>query len=134
MKTYLILLFSLLMVSCASLKKTGSVDNFDAVYFGSGGGFTGIINTFMIDSEGYVYKANGEEKTEIKRLKYKTLKRISKQIEKINLKEIDSQDTGNMTYFIDLQSGDEQHKVTWSDASDQPELKSLYTCLFETLK
>lgn len=134
MKSFFILLFSVLLMSCSSLKKHGSVNNFDEIYFGSGGGFTGIINTYMINSEGYIYNANDTSRKEVKRIDFKTLKKVSKRFRKLDFSKLDTDDKGNMTYFIDVKTEEGKHKVTWSDQTDAPELKAFFNTLANTLK
>lgn len=133
MKTHLLLVLTLILVSCSSLKKTGSVDNFNAITFGSGGGFTGLTNTYILNSDGNVYKMNAGQQDELKRINYKSLKGISKHLKNIDFQNINSDTKGNMTYFIEVTTTDYQHKVTWSDEASDPVLKEFYAKLVETL-
>ncbi|MFC0877828.1 hypothetical protein ACE01N_14615 [Saccharicrinis sp. FJH2] len=133
MKAHLLLVLVLIMASCSSLKKTGSVNNFEEITFGSGGGFTGLTNTYMLNAEGFVYKMNGEQQEQLKRIDYKSLKGISKHLKKIDFEHIQNDTKGNMTYFIEVVTKDYQNKATWSDASSDPVLKEFYSELVKTL-
>ncbi|MFB6320748.1 hypothetical protein [Saccharicrinis sp. FJH54] len=134
MKNHLLLVFTILLVSCSSLKKTGSVDNFDEITFGSGGGFTGITTTYMLNADGSVYKMNGSQQEDIQRIDYKMLKKISKQLKKMDFESISSDTKGNMTYFIEVTTHDYRHKVTWTDQTADPALSDFYSNLVKTLK
>lgn len=135
MKTSFLLIFALLAIACSTQnKQNGSASKFTEISFGSGGGFTGATNTYLLKANREVFKLNNAEFIKINKISKADFRNVSETINKINFYSLEYSDKGNITYFIEIKSADSQHKITWSDNTETPELKDFYAILVTTLK
>lgn len=135
MKTSFLLLFALLAFGCSTQNKhQASASKFTEISFGSGGGFTGAINTYLLKADREVFKMNNGEYLNINKISKADFRNISETINKINFYSLEYSEKGNITYFIEIKSAESHHKITWSDNTETPELKDFYTILVTTLK
>jgi hypothetical protein len=135
MKTSFVLLFTLLAIACSTQNKQNkSASKITEISFGSGGGFTGATNTYLLKADREVFKMNNGEYLKINKISRADIRNISETINKINFYNLEYSEKGNITYFIEIKSADSQHKITWSDNTETPELKDFYAILVTTLK
>jgi hypothetical protein len=134
MKTSILLLLTILMISCCGEKKQSrSSENFIEISFGSGGGFTGAVNTYLLKSDRKVFKLNKGEQVEINKISKSESKIIVEQIKKTDFFNLKMSEKGNMTYFIEIKSASGTNKVTWADNTQCADLKDFYKALANTL-
>jgi len=106
--------------------------------FGSGGGVTGAVDTYVLLENGQFFHTNSLTK------KVKELESISKQeaqecfikLEELSLSEMDFDHPGNMYYFLEDIQADQTHRVTWgsNDHEISEECKTFYKELRATIK
>ncbi len=103
--------------------------SFDTIYFGKSGGFTNLMEKYALKENGTLYKITEGEEQEINRIKKSQLRKIDKKLNSLNYQTISLEEVGNMTYFIDVKSDDYSNKVTWTNLTDHPDIKELYSAL-----
>ncbi|PKP32690.1 MAG: hypothetical protein CVU00_11540 [Bacteroidetes bacterium HGW-Bacteroidetes-17] len=135
LKITVLICFLFLVISCATKKnRSESANMFTEISFGSGGGFTGASSNYLLKNNGEVYKIVNTIPEKINKISRKEIKKISNHIKKIGFHSLSIDERGNMTYFIDIKSNANIHKVIWTDNSKSPELVELYKILVNTLK
>ena len=104
-----------------------------SVSFGSGGGFTGAVNEYILDGKGILktVKPFSKDTVILKTIEKKVVKNIFKTLESKELKNISLDLPGNMTNFIRFyDKGKEIKSYQWPQGSDTPkELTELYKLL-----
>jgi len=126
----LILLVSSAFYPCCHERKK---EKFQKVIFGSGGGFTGMVTAFELDSKGALVSESN--KSVIKTIKGKQLKEVTKKIDYSNVVNLAFNKPGNFYYFIEVQQKGKTNKVTWTDENKAPEkVIQLYQYLIELTK
>src|SRR3972149_12196093 len=133
MKTLLIMIISILTISCATQKQTKK-ETFDfiEIRFGSGGGFTGQGNQYLIKNNGKVYKNINDSLILLNQINAQYIDSISNQLADMKFDNIKFLENGNMTYHIEVLTHKYENKVTWSDQSQADNLKQLYKTLVKT--
>lgn len=111
------LIFCLLLVNSvpaiAQKKLTKYPKNI--IYFGNGGGFTGVETTYALLESGDIYKKNGfqQQFDYISRLKPNETKQIFSNYEFLGLSAIEFNEPGNTYSFIEFSNPTTKHKLTW---------------------
>jgi hypothetical protein len=104
-----------------------------SVSFGSGGGFTGAVDEFILNGNGALKSIKPFTKDTIllKTLAKKDLKTIFKTLESKSLSKIKLDSPGNMTNFITFsKAGKIVQKYQWSQGTTVPnEINQLFTLL-----
>jgi len=104
-----------------------------SISFGSGGGFTGAYNEFILNGKGNLssIKAFTSDTSLIKKIDNKTLKKIFKALESKAIKNTTLNQSGNMNSFIKFYSNNKLiHSYQWADGAIPPqEIKDLYQTL-----
>jgi len=135
MKPFVLIILTFFAVSCATQKqKTAPTYSFNEITFGSGGGFTGAQKQFLLKNTGEVYKITGDTSALLNKITAPEIDSISKLIQHIDFKNITRNETGNITYHIEVRASDYTKKVTWTDKSSADDLKNLYKKLVKTIK
>ncbi len=134
MKT-LIIILSVLTISCATQKQTKTpTTSFIEIKFGSSGGFTGMANEYLIKQDGQVYKKSSDNLTLINRIENSEIENINNQFVKLYFENLKLNETGNMTYFIEVQTSNYKNIIKWSDQTQNDSIKLFYKSLVKTLK
>lgn len=135
MKTLMIMILSVLTMSCATQKQTKyQTTSFIEIKFGSSGGFTGMTNEYLIKQDGKVYKNSTDNLTLITQIENSEIENIKKQLTEIDFENIKLNEKGNMTYFIEVQTSTYENRITWSDQTQNDSIKQFYKSLVKTLK
>ena len=89
--------------------------------FGSGGGITGLYNTYHLLQNGQLFKAgaNGATK-EIAQLTKKEVKEVFQKAKEIDLISMDYNKPGNFNYFINYTLKDKSAKTQWANQQEAP--------------
>lgn len=133
----LIIIFSFfifLLPSCSSNKKIASTKlSFNTISFGKSGGFTNLKEEYIINNNRSIFKlVNGNEEV-INKVDKPLFSEIDKQIIAMNFFILDIHANGNITYFIEIKKESNSNKVTWTDSTENTEIKELYKTLVSTL-
>lgn len=135
MKAFLLIIVSLFLCSCATQKQAKNCSvGFNEIQFGSGGGFTGASNEFILRQDGSVYKNIGDSLNKLNTIEISEIEQIDKSIASLDFEHLELNETGNMTYFIEIKSQTYSNKVTWTNQTECDSLKQLYKTLIKTLK
>lgn len=141
MKKYLhlslILLACFLSASCQSTQQLEK-DADKVIIFGSGGGFAGQENEYILGNDGSLKMKEKfkSEMTEISSLKRCRVKKLFKQPGVIQFETIDFKHPGNIYYFIRYKYSGGFHEVVWGDTKHPvpPEIKQFYESLISATK
>ncbi len=133
---YIILSFLIVLTIGCVVKKTQKnfTNKFTEITFGNRGGFTGATIKYLLKSNGEVYKIKNVDTLKINQINKKGIQEISSFIESSSFKDRNLNETGNMTYFIEVKAINFNKKVTWGENSQASEIKELYKKLSSTLK
>jgi hypothetical protein len=115
----------LLMYGCATQKNT-EVEK--VIYFGSGGGFTGKVKTFVLSSSGSIYLLESPEKKYKARASKKERKQIFEKAKELKIKIVGYSAPGNIYYFINLGDIRNAPDYIWGNSKESapPEILDLY--------
>jgi len=124
-----ILLAVLIIYSCKSQKiNNQQIDNSNKeetknTFFiiGSGGGFTGKYNHFKVHNSGKVEKLSDETKIyeSYSKIEKYLIANYFKELEALNIGEMDYDHPGNMTFFIQVVYDSKLHTIKWGDIKYQ---------------
>ena len=106
----LAVLFLIILNSCI----TGNIGVKTGIYeiqFGSGGGFTGEVKTYILTADCKLF----EEDKELNKIKSKTTLEIFKEAQAIN--EHSFNEPGNMYSFIEIKTKDKTNRIVWAFGS-----------------
>ena len=106
--------------------------------FGSGGGMSGAVDTYVLLENGQFFHTNsltGEVK-ELESVSKKEAKQCFGKLEELSLSEMDFDHPGNLYYFLEEVEGDESHRITWGANNHEisEECKTFYKELRTTIK
>ncbi len=105
----------------------------DIIYFGKGGGFAGIEQTYALLQSGDLYKKQSiqDQKFQfIKRLKSDETKQVFSNYEFLGLRSIQLNEPGNTYTFIEYADKSGKRKITWGGTDLVPgNLKLFYSIL-----
>lgn len=105
----------------------------DIIYFGKGGGFTGIETTYALLESGDLYKKQtipDQGYQFIKRLKPEETKQVFSNYEFLGLGALQLNDPGNTYTFIEYSNKTSNNKLTWGGTDSLPgNLKLFYSIL-----
>lgn len=101
------------------------------IYFGNGGGFSGLETTYGLMESGDLYKKKnlGDEYTFLTRLKSDDVKQIFLNFEFLGLATMQLNEPGNTYSFIEISNSEKKHKLTWSGQAAPGNLKLFYSIL-----
>jgi hypothetical protein len=134
----LILVITTTAFNTISIKKVINSTDINSISFGSGGGFTGAVTKYQINSKGEVVEIKTLEKTshQLKKINKNELKTINKKINKLSGEQLKFNHPGNLYYFIEFEKDKKKINITWGDpAFNEPkEVKELYEYLNTLIK
>ena len=92
--------------------------SFSGLEFGEGGGFSGIVKTYKINSKGIVSQHNSfnDSTRVLTKLKKKELRTLVQKLETLGIDSLDFYHPGNFYYFLKYNEvGGQEKKVVWGD-------------------
>ncbi len=115
----------LLSVTCLTcLFGCKAVDTPRSFTIGKGGGFTGKYDTYLVKSDGLVYKTNeGQADELIKKIDKKQIALIFKHFDQLNIIEDKFSHPGNMTSFIRYTVDSKSYEIKWGSTNAVPPQK-----------
>lgn len=123
----------IVLFSCINSKKLMDNTKIDRIYFGKRGGFTNIPMEYVMFEKGQLYKIQNDSLQRIRRVSRKQLDEIDSLLNSSNFRELETNDPGNITYFIRVVGKDSVKEVNWSDSTDQGDLFLIYKTLLTTI-
>lgn len=118
----LCLLLAIITVACKTKKYTKNTLPVQQLIFGSGGGFTGEVQTYILLNNGQLFYISSltKDTTEQISIKAQEARKLFKQVSSINLKVNGFRHPGNMYYFIRERKRDTTYSASWGSASFTP--------------
>ncbi|MEO6039220.1 MAG: hypothetical protein ABIQ93_12475 [Saprospiraceae bacterium] len=84
--------------------------------WGSGGGFVGRENTFILLENGQIFKSEGKDKmTELDKTKAGKAKKLFEHAKALDLAKRNFEHPSNLYSFLEYQEGDMVQRITWGD-------------------
>lgn len=101
----------------------------DSLHFGSGGGFTGKVNSYILTRKGQV-TSNKSKKT-LNQLTEQEVDQIFNNYEALGLADMKMKQPGNLYYFVERELNGQKHRLTWGahDFKEPKELKIFHANL-----
>jgi len=134
---YFLFSIILLLGSCQSAKNLGGSSE-KAIIFGNGGGFAGQITEYVLDENGTFLKNDKlkSEVTVLPSLKKAEIKKIFKELEKMQFDTIQFRHPGNTYYFIKSSNSGSTHEVVWGEPDNLPpnQILQFYDLLLSKIK
>jgi hypothetical protein len=132
---FLVLVAGITATGCITRKAQKIPDqSFTIISFGKTGGVTNIPDSYAMTAEGSISRLGKEAPVVIGQASRSMLKKIKRMILETNFMSTDLRETGNMTYFIEIDTPSGTHGVTWAQSTEAPGIKELYQALTETIK
>ena len=112
-----------LAVSSQSKKSFPNEYKRKQILFGTGGGFTGIESTYVLQQNGQLFKAISDTSfQELSVIDKQKTKEYFKQLRELDLDEIDLNAPGNLYYFLEEKKREKSHRLIWgANGADVPE-------------
>lgn len=120
-----------LLAACSSTKDLKEFSK-NQLLFGSGGGYTGEINKYILSYGGQIQKFNSltGETTSLQPIPAKEAKAYFKTFLAHGFDTLEFSSPGNMTYFIGYKNDSTEKKISWGgDQPPKPEIKDFYNSL-----
>jgi len=125
-KLLIALILTLPFLSCKTQKKIYTPETYDReiITFGSGGGFTGKIKKYSILRNGQVFRNSdspngGDASGEMSSLDEAVVDQLFLNFTNLKLVEIQLDDPGNMTNFINYQENGNTHRIRWGGKNEE---------------
>lgn len=129
------MILSVFTMSCATQKQSKNpTTSFIEIQFGSSGGFTGKTSEYVIKQDGQVYKISDDNLNLINLIENSEIENIKKQLSELDFENIQLNEKGNITYFIELHTSTYNNRIKWSDQTQNDSIKLFYKSLVKTLK
>jgi len=104
------------------------------IHFGRTGGFTNIPIEYLLNSKGEVLRLSASNPETVNLLPSKRLRSILRELKRIDFQNIESDDPGNISYFIKVRTRKYENIVRWNDLTPNDTLKNIYKELLTTLR
>lgn len=131
---------SILAFSCSTTQKTNS-NAFSELNIGYGGGATGMMNGYTIDSTGKVFSWSGrfmkDNLTDLITLHNDSLKAISDILNKEGLSKMKYEEPGNLYRMIKIKTANEENHIVWGfnpDSTTEIKLNEIYKKIQSIIK
>lgn len=129
-----ILLIVTIALSCASKKANPSSAKDTQLYFGSGGGFSGISKDFRLSANGHIQQKPSITAAwgDLGKVPNATTKQLFSQVEQLGIAELKHDYPSNRYYYIETR-GDVPNKVMWGNPDHPPaeEIRILHSILMK---
>ncbi|GAB4338457.1 MAG: hypothetical protein OHK0038_17180 [Flammeovirgaceae bacterium] len=109
------------------------------IIFGNGGGFTGLVNRYVLLENGQIFIENNitNESKQLKVLKKKDTKNLFKNIQALQMEKRTLNEVGNTYQFLEFSQKGKSLKYQWQNLKDKPEFEDvdkMYQQLIEKVK
>ena len=123
---------ALFIFICAALllstqSKKAPVTAVETIRFGNGGGFTGILTTYILSPDGKLTRSNdptsGQDISLLKTIDKKLTKRFYAKANKIKDYTFNSPD--NLYFFLEIQTKEKNNKIVWGFDKSKVDAKAI---------
>lgn len=133
-----ILTLFFILSSCNATKFTAENLPETQLIFGNGGGFSGLVNQFLLLENGQLFEKKGGSKSfvALSKVRKKHATTIFNQLDSMAFLTMEIDQPGNIYHFIQLKAPGVDHKLTWgkSDHQADSQVESLYKNLRDLVK
>lgn len=132
MKTIYFIVFAYIFLTSCTVSSELKDFSKNNLIFGSGGGFVGTSNEYIVHYDGVIEEMNSfsKEKIQIITISKKETKTLFQQFLDSGLDTLEYSVPGNMYYFIGYKNDSVTQKITWGGEKEPPsEAKELYNIL-----
>ena len=137
-KNLLCLFLILLVFGCKSTKLAPGQYKQQQLIFGSGGGFAGAYNEYVLLDDGRLYQRNKDKTTltEIKTVNSRLTGQIFENIKTFGLDKLKYEEPQNLYYFLKYKTPQDSNKIVWSGRPENElgAANSIYKLLVEQTK
>lgn len=135
---FFLLITAVVIFSCRSQKVDLDQSDEPKIFFGSGGGFSGISKQYCLLANGHIYKKETlhDEWKRIHKGKSEDAQPYFEMIHELDIRKISVNEPGNHYRYIEHKTDEYRHRVTWGrNPDDVPaEIKDLYKALTMFIK
>jgi len=131
---FILILALLLIPACNNSRAMTNKRVKTEIHFGRTGGFTNIPVEYLINSKGEVLRLLAGNPETVNLITSKRLKSIIRELNRIDFQHIESDDPGNISYFIKVRTREYENIVRWNDLTPNDTLKNIYKELLTTLR
>jgi len=142
---YLMPLFAILVAvlysSCTAKKHLPTEYKKKQLIFGTGGGFTGAVTTYVLQENGQLFQTVSDTSyKEVSVLSKDSTKTYFAQMDTIPISDsLEFTHPGNMYYFLEKKEGyadEKSNRITWGDGKHEPPagIKELHTSLIQIVR
>ena len=129
-----LLIIVVIITACASQKKEESTAQPAYIYFGSGGGFSGLSKDYRLSANGKLEQrpSINAEWGDLGKIPKTTSAQLFDQIDLFDLKNTKHDYPGNRYHYIEV-PGEPNNKITWGNPDNEPakEVKTLHSILMK---
>jgi hypothetical protein len=117
-----------IIAACKSKEKMKRDISAVQITIGQGGGFTGFYTDYIIYGTGKVerYTTRDNKTAEVKPVPVDSVKAWVARMDEIHFNNIELDQPGNMSFYLQLQEPKSSHKVKWGNATPPADLSNLY--------
>ncbi len=136
MVTLSIALLPFVLFSCKTETYTANNLPETQLRFGSGGGFVGTFNEYILLENGQLFKRDQLDGplTELPKVKRKKATALFDQMEQVDFQQMDRNAPGNIYRFMSCQTKTDSNKVTWGSTEKMEVDKKLDSLYQQCLK
>lgn len=98
--------------------KNNTAKGYETILFGSGGGFTGMVKSYRLDSKGIL--VSEKDNQTIRTVSSRKFKEINKKLDEAGALDISFNQPGNFYYFLEVSKNGKTNRITWSDQNKAP--------------
>ena len=132
---YIILMICLIIVtSCSSPRKLLNSNSGDRIFFGNKGGFTNMSTDYVLFENGSTCRLKNDSVIRTGKISREEVREIEVSLDAMNFMSVETDEPGNMTWYVSVVRGDSRNAVQWSDHDRNPQLKELYVRLMNLVK
>lgn len=131
-----VLCIALAAYSCKSKEKVKRDISAVQITIGQAGGFTGYTTDYIIHGTGKVerYTSKDGKTVEVKTLPADSIKLWVNRMDEISFNNIELNQPGNMSFYIELTEPKHSHKTVWGDAIPPAALQQLYDRMWKSVE
>lgn len=128
MMKYMLLFLSFCFVGCKTYQANELPDK--QIIWGSGGGFTGVVNQYILLENGQLFFEDGLKNTTLacNKQSKKAAKLFFSKCDSLGVADMKMNQPGNLYYFVKYKTAEGENQLTWGamDAKVDESVKSLY--------